>query len=444
MAAVLEGDVPASFFRDKIVLVGLTVPGIVDEIATPFSQARNRMAGVEVHANILNNLLDDSAIRDVPETLDASCIFTATLVMTLIFLRRNERFAILAMLSVITATGLTTVALFFMYSVWLPPTAFQLAFSLSFLASYLYRLDSAARRLDKEYEVMTSLVGWETADNGEQPGKRGLSGLLSEGGINQKIQRQIRMTSRLVNLHKQLEIALSTERNALDNQVRFVEMLSHEYRTPLAIIRTNLDILEMKDGTPGGTNSSNFSKMKRAMARLVEIMDSSLERQRMDDEQLKGENQLIRLAPFLQNLVNDARELWAERTLELELDTSSRDHVEGDQLLLKTAILNLLDNAIKYSPAGEPVRIALNSTANKALIQVQNRGRTISREDQTRIFEKYYRGTGSGNTRGAGLGLYLVRKIMDQHGGNVHLECDDSGKTIATLGLPLVSIVRTN
>lgn len=438
LADVARGRYPRQYFRNKIVLVGLTVPGIVDEISTPFSQARNRMAGVEVHANILNNLLDNSSVRNMADWLRILCLIVVTSVLAIVFLKLTERNAALIWISSLLTSSALAWFLFAAHNLWLPPTAFQASICLVFLTAYLYRLDSAARRLDREHQTMTALLGWENRDAAQPKQLHGLFGLLSEGGLNVKIQRQIRMTAKLVNLHKQLEIALVTEREALDNQVRFVEMLSHEYRTPLAIIRANLDILEMKDGVTGGAHSTNFSKMKRAMSRLVEIMDISLERGRLDDNRISMKHERIQLGSFLRCLMDESRELWAERSLELVMNVPDDCGIDGDRSLFKTAILNLIDNAIKYSPDHETVQVELRCSDRQALIQVRNRGRTISGDDLDKAFEKYFRGATSSNTRGAGLGLYLVRRIIEQLGGTVTLTSDGCGNTVASIRVPLL------
>ena len=437
LARVLNGALPREYFRGKIVLVGLTAPGIVDEVSTPFSQARNRMPGVEVQANILNNLLDQSFLSEVTDWARAALLLAASLILALFFLRLNERNAALCWCFSVVAGGAAASLLFFGRNLWLPPSEFCVSFSLMYLVTYLYRLDAAARRLDKEHDVMISMLGWDPDEAPGQAAARGLFGFLSEGGLNGKLQRQLRMTTKLLTLHKQLEVALKMEHEALENQVRLVEMLSHEYRTPLAIIRANLDILEMKDGAAGGVLSTNFGKMKRAMSRLVEVMDVSLGRERLENMHLKLDRSEIQLVPFLRNLMEETRELWSERQLELDLKGCSCCLVLGDQTLLKTAVLNLIDNAIKYSAESEPVRVSLSITTGQALVRVQNHGAVIPDHDLSRVFEKYYRGTGSGNTRGAGLGLYLVRRIIEQFGGTVTLASSGRGETLATVALPL-------
>jgi CHASE2 domain-containing sensor protein/nitrogen-specific signal transduction histidine kinase len=437
LARVLSGAFPPEYFRGKIVLVGLSAPGIVDEISTPFSQARNRMPGVEVQANILNNLLDKSFLTEVGDWVRAAILLAASLVLALFFLRLNEKNAALFWCFSMAAGTATASLLFFGRNLWLPPSEFCVSFSLMYLVTYLYRLDAAARRLDREHDVMISMLGWEPDGVPGPLARRGLFGFLSEGGLNGKLQRQLRMTTKLLTLHKQLEVALKMEHEALENQVRLVEMLSHEYRTPLAIIRANLDILEMKDGAAGGVLATNFGKMKRAMSRLVEVMDVSLGRERLENMHQKLDQGEIELVHFMRDLMQETRELWSERQLELDLKGYGNCLVLGDHSLLKTAVLNLIDNAIKYSAESEAVLVSLSVTSERALLQVQNHGAVIPDHDLDRVFEKYYRGTGSGNTRGAGLGLYLVRRIIEQFGGTVALASNGKGETMATITLPL-------
>lgn len=437
LAQVLDGTVSQDFFRDKIVVVGLTVPGIVDEVSTPFSQSRNRMSGVEVHANSINNLLDRSWIRDLPVWWVRAGAFLLALGASVILMRLSERSATLVWLFCLLFFPLCAFTLLVVTYQWLPPVLYLVAFSVVFFATYLHRLDSAARKLDREYAVMVSLLG---SDAGaipiQEPARSGVSGFLSEGGLNEKIQRQTDMTARLAQLHTQLAAALKTEHEALDTQIRFVEMLSHEYRTPLAIIRANLDILEMKDEVRGGHLSNNFAKMKRAMSRLVEVMDTSLGRERLEGTHANTREETVVLADFLQVLLAEARELWTERQLQLHIRKQSLC-VSADSPLLKTALLNLIDNAVKYSAESEPVHVFLSADGENAEIVVKNRGVPIEADDLNRVFEKYFRGSSSVSTQGAGLGLYLVKKIIEQMGGSIGLVYTEAEGTVATVLLPV-------
>jgi signal transduction histidine kinase len=245
------------------------------------------------------------------------------------------------------------------------------------------------------------------------------------------------MTRELVEKQRELEEALATERQALETQVRFVEMVSHEYRTPLAIIRANLDILEMKGCKAECVLFPNLGKMRRAVARLVEVLEVSLGRERLDNPQRRMSQETIPLAPFLRSLLEEAGALWGERRLEFDLQATNRATVAGDPSLLKTAFLNLLDNALKYSAEADPVCVSVRAAAAEVVVMVRDCGRGIAPEELGRVFEKYYRGTGSADTRGAGLGLYLVRRIIEQHDGSITLDSPETGGTVATIRLPL-------
>jgi len=437
LADVLRGKEPAKFFADKIVLVGVTAPGSIDEISTPFSQSRNRMPGVEVHANILNNLLDNSAYRDVPGLLKTALVLLVSLLLCLLYFRLSEKIAVLLWAFTLFLMPSVSFVLLKRAGFWLTPSVFLVSMSLVFISVYLYRLDRATRKLDREYEVMTSLLGWDNHELKHYSHAGGIAGFLSVGGINGKIQRQVRMTEKLLNLHKQLELALKTEREAMDNQVRFVELLSHEYRTPLAIIRANLDILEMKYGDRDGQLSGNYAKMKRAMARLVEVMDTSLGRERLGGSPESGTHEEIELTDFVRSLVCESRELWTERRLELDIEANGEGIARGDRALLKTALLNLLDNAIKYSPDKEPIQVRYTVVERDALVTVTSRGAIIRQDDLEKVFDKFFRGRGSNNTQGAGLGLYLVRKIINQFGGTVTLSSSDPEGTVAEVRIPV-------
>lgn len=245
------------------------------------------------------------------------------------------------------------------------------------------------------------------------------------------------MTRELVEKKMELEEALATEREALDSQVRFVEMVSHEYRTPLAIIRANLNILEMKACNAECVLVPNLEKIKRAVARLVEVLEISLGRERLDDKRLTMNREAIPLASFIRELADGATGLWTERRLDLDLRDGCDHAVDGDRSLLKTALLNLVDNAFKFSPEGEPVGVSVEIDNGEAVVIVRDRGRGVPAHELDMVFEKFYRGSGSADTRGAGVGLYLVRRIIEQHGGKVTLAGCDQGGTVATVRLPL-------
>ncbi len=236
-------------------------------------------------------------------------------------------------------------------------------------------------------------------------------------------------------LIEKLEKSLAAEHDARARQERFVAMISHEYRTPLAIIRGNLDIIELKERSKTGDHATELSKMNRAVNRLVEVMDRSLAKSRIADSHITVVSQVIQIDAFMASLLDYARALWPEYTfLSVEPDFSVT--VNGEPEYLKTALLNLLDNARKYSLPDTPITITCRTEVNELLISIHNQGVGITPAEIERIFEKYQRGSSSSNTSGAGIGLWLVREIVTQHGGSIALKGAASGVE-ATVRLPL-------
>lgn len=235
----------------------------------------------------------------------------------------------------------------------------------------------------------------------------------------------------------ELRNALANEQQAVQRQNRFLAMLSHEYRTPLAIIQANLDLLELKEGaTKDGTARPHLTTMKHAVNRLVEVMEVSLRKERMVSTAPHHIELPLQVIPFLDEVIDSAEKFWPERTFIFQPETAGCT-LTGDAAQLKTAILNLLDNACKYSPPDTPVSIECHTDQDVVTIAIHDRGHGILPADAENLFDKYHRGTNTPDTSGAGIGLWLVRQIVQQHGGNVSIAGREGGGCTVLVQLPL-------
>jgi PAS domain S-box-containing protein len=238
----------------------------------------------------------------------------------------------------------------------------------------------------------------------------------------------------------QLEKAVAERTRQLKEELerlrRFMSMISHEYRTPLAIIRGNLDLIDLKHKSANFSNSAEMLKIRRAIDRLVEVMEVSIQESRILESHETVDPTYFRLAPVIAAQLEAFQSMWPERTI-LYSEHLDSSEIIGEPAQLKMAIFNLLDNARKYSPPNSTIELDCRVENEEAVITVRNKGNTIRADEGEAFFEKYRRGSNAVNTGGAGLGLWLVRNIIEQLDGSVSLTGIESGVE-ATIRLPLV------
>lgn len=239
-------------------------------------------------------------------------------------------------------------------------------------------------------------------------------------------------------LHEQVEKSLATKQATLENQRRFVAMLSHEFRTPLTIIDNTAQRLALTPGVAQATLTPRIHKIRRAVARLLNLLENCLADERLHTASLHLMLEDTDLRQHLIHAYGDAHLAGAQRIV-LELPDQPV-WVRCDRHLFDIALGNLVDNALKYSGEDSPVTLSLlaDPSQNMALIRVRDRGIGIRPEDRPHIFDKFFRAEGGQRISGAGLGLHLTRELAHRHSGDVTLELPPpGGGTVFTLSLPL-------
>ncbi|MCG6533741.1 MAG: chorismate synthase [Syntrophales bacterium LBB04] len=159
MLDIIEGKYAPEFFANRIVLVGVTAVGLDDRLLTPFSQQRDRMSGVELHANILANLLQGRKIEKIPSPINLALSFLVSLVFLFLFFRVTGRTAAWLWLLGIVAASLITLLFFVHFELWFNPVLFFLLLSFMFVAAYIFKLEQAEREVREKKEE------WEQAFN---------------------------------------------------------------------------------------------------------------------------------------------------------------------------------------------------------------------------------------------------------------------------------------
>ncbi len=222
-------------------------------------------------------------------------------------------------------------------------------------------------------------------------------------------------------LQGELQKALETERSTLAVQRQFVSMLSHEFRTPLAIIDATAQRMMPALEQRQPELLPKVDKIRRAVARQLNLLENCLTEERLDTPELALHLEAVDLRDFLAQNYGQTAPLASPRIC-LELPQEPQ-WVHCDRHLLDVALSNLVDNAIKYSPDPQPVTIRLsgNIGTGMAVIQVSDRGPGVRTEDRERLFNKFFRSQGHQGTVGAGLGLHLAQELVRRHGGDIAL-----------------------
>jgi two-component system, OmpR family, sensor histidine kinase MprB len=229
--------------------------------------------------------------------------------------------------------------------------------------------------------------------------------------------------------------ALEHSMGALDASVHAQRQLvadaSHELRTPVTSMRTNIEILQQAHDMAPGERERMLGDVVEQIEELTLLMNDLIDLARGEEPHLDAED--VRLDLVATQIVERARRRSPSTTFLVDLEPRM---VVGVPARLERAIGNLVDNAVKYSPPGEPVEINLHHCE----LTVRDHGPGISAEDLPHVFDRFYRGAEARGRPGSGLGLAIVRQVADQHDGSVAAEPAPGGGTLMRLRMPAVAV----
>jgi len=219
----------------------------------------------------------------------------------------------------------------------------------------------------------------------------------------------------------------------------FLSNVSHELRTPLTSIAGYLELLE-EESTPN--QSSMMKVVSRNVNRLRALIDDLLTLSSTESDPTGGSFRDVDLGILASEACFDLRTLAAGRSISLELDREPHPVVvQGDADQLSRAVLNLVSNAVKFSMTGGQIIIRVNRRDGWARFEVSDSGLGIPAEAMSNLGTRFYRAENavSGEISGTGLGLRIVRAILDNHGGRLEIDSEEGAGTTARLLLPIVS-----
>ena len=222
----------------------------------------------------------------------------------------------------------------------------------------------------------------------------------------------------------------------------FVTIAAHQLRTPLSAIKWTLKLL--LDGDAGALNKEQASFLERGYdtnERMIKLVNDLLSAARIEEGRFGYDFKDINLDEFLETIIKNYSEIVKRKSINFKFEKidGALPLVYADPEKLSLAFNNLLDNAIKYTPAGGKILIKLEKKGNYALVSITDTGVGIPDSEQTRVFSKFFRASNvmRMETEGTGLGLFIVHNIIKRHGGDIHFTSHESLGSTFTFTLPL-------
>ena len=222
-------------------------------------------------------------------------------------------------------------------------------------------------------------------------------------------------------------------------QSDFVSAVSHEFRTPLTSIRQLTEMLARGRMETERDKQQAYELMLGQSDRLRRLVESLLDFGRMQARQFKYRSEDLEAIEWFRAVANEFQETVRSRGYDIEFTAPDQAAwILGDREALAGALWNFLDNAVKYSPDGKRVEIAVSRANGNVEVSVRDHGSGITKEDLKRVFGKFYRGANAKTqgTPGTGIGLAIVKEIVEAHRGTVHVRSKPGEGSEFTMVLP--------
>ena len=267
---------------------------------------------------------------------------------------------------------------------------------------------------------------------------------ISYGNASQRLS-EVDTGDAIEHLSKTLNQMLDRLDHAYQNASRFSSDASHELRTPLAIVRSDLETLQ-KDKSLSFDTHDRLGSILEEIERLSAIVESLLTTARLEAGEAKTKNDVINLSEVTRSSIEQIQLLADEKNISVVIKASSPVLIRGDEARIRQMIVNLFDNAVKYTPPFGNIKVSVFVDDGTAVINLKDSGIGISAEALPHIFERFYRAdkVRSSSSEGTGLGLYIVRAICSAHGGVINVESIEGDGTSIEVEFPLETASNTS
>jgi signal transduction histidine kinase len=248
-------------------------------------------------------------------------------------------------------------------------------------------------------------------------------------------ERQQLEEQRLIN--RALEVELEKERELIDLKQRFTTMVTHEFRTPLAIIQSTVNIVQTYfDRLPQDKLAERLDVVTKQAKRMAELLNDVLMYSRGEHGLKPATLELIDLAQFTRAIIDDLRTADSDAHPVVLSVNNPPVKLETDRRLLEHICLNLIGNAIKYSPPGSTVEVTVSREGHEIVLVVEDHGIGIPPADLVRIYDPFHRAANVGSRSGSGLGLPIVKQCVEALSGTIKVDSTVGQGSIFRVYLP--------
>jgi PAS domain S-box-containing protein len=227
---------------------------------------------------------------------------------------------------------------------------------------------------------------------------------------------------RLEQSQAELSEALDKERQLNEIKSRFVSMASHEFRTPLSTVLSSAALLgKYKTTEEQAKRDRHIEKIKGSVKHLNDLLEDFLSLGKLDEGKIGAAFQEMNLRETILDTIDEMKGL-AGKAQQMIYEHAGKELIHSDKKLIKNILINLISNALKFSPEASTVHISSNVQNDTVTIAVEDKGIGISEEDQEHLFSSFFRGKNALNIQGTGLGLHIVKRYLDLIGGSIKLK----------------------
>lgn len=260
--------------------------------------------------------------------------------------------------------------------------------------------------------------------------------------LNQELEKKVDERTKVLhealieleNSKEQLSEALSNEKALNDMKSRFVTMASHEFRTPLSTILSSISLVN-KYNEGDEKIDKHVHRIKSAVTNMTLILNDFLSAEKLEEGKVFTRKEKFDLKELVNEIINEINGI-VKSGQKIIFTHKGSTEVNLDIQMTRNILLNLISNAIKFSPENKSIEISTELIESEVKIRITDHGLGIPKEDQIHLFQRFYRATNVTNVQGTGLGLNIVAKYLETMAGKIEFESEEGVGTSFYITLP--------